>query len=152
MYTYPVILTRLENGQYMAEFSDIPQALTYGESEALALQWAQDALHEALDQYMTMHRDIPKPSLATKNQPTVSASPIIGVKLTIYKLMREQNISQEHLARLLHCDARQVRRLLDIFHNSTLEQLNLALAVLGYELEMQAKPIKHGQSIQYAYA
>lgn len=65
--------------------------------------------------------------------------------MTIYQLTRAQNISQEHLARLLYCDARQVCRLLDIFHNSTLEQMNLALGVLGYELEMQGIPRKSGE-------
>jgi antitoxin HicB len=138
MHTYPVTLTRLENGQIMAEFPDVPEALTYGENDELALQWAQDALHEALDQYMTMRRDIPTPGPVAKRG--VSVAPMVDIKLSIYQAMREKGVTQERLASLLGCDARQVRRLLDIFHNSTLPQLIAALEVLGYRLEARAMP------------
>ena len=138
MHTYPVTLTRLENGHVMAEFPDVPEALTYGENEKLALQWAQDALHEALDHYMTMKKDIPVPGPVEKRG--VSVEPMIGIKLSIYQAMREKGITQGRLASLLGCDARQVRRLLDIFHNSTLPQLIAALNVLGYRLEARTIP------------
>ena len=151
MYTYPVTITRLENGQYMAEFPDVPQALTYGASEALALEWAQDALHEALDQYMDLRLDIPTPRHTAEGKPNVSVAPMVGIKLTIYQAMREQGITQERLASLLTCDAKQVRRLLDIFHNSTLEQMTTALAVLGYRLEMHTESIRHNAP-EYTYA
>ena len=142
MYTYPVTITRLENGQYMAEFPDVPEALTYGENEELALQWAQDALHEALDHYMAMRRDIPPPGPVAKRGVSVEA--MADIKLHIYQSMREKGLTQERLASLLGCDARQVRRLLDIFHNSTLPQLIAALEVLGYRLEMQVMPTAEG--------
>lgn len=138
MYTYPVILTRLESGQIMAEFPDVPEALTYGETEALALEHARDALYEALDQYMTMRKDIPVPGQAQGY--SVAVEPMIGIKLGIYHAMREKGLTQDRLASLLECDARQVRRLLDIFHNSTLPQLVTALEALDYRLEVQAVP------------
>jgi antitoxin HicB len=138
MYTFPITLTRLENGHIMAEFPDVPEAITYGENEELALQWAQDALHEALDQYMAMRRDIPAPGSVEMRG--ISVAPMVGIKLSIYQAMREKGITQERLASLLGCDARQVRRLLDIFHNSTLPQLTAALEVLGYCLEARAMP------------
>lgn len=141
MYSYPVILSPVEDGQYMAEFPDIPEALSYGKTKEEALLWAEDALHEALDQYMSMRQDIPRPSLNLTTMLNVNLTPMIGIKLCVYQTMREQGITQDKLAKLLSCDPKQVRRLLDIFHNSTLEQLTTVLEVLGYRLEMTAKPI-----------
>ena len=123
----------------LPDFPDLPEALTYGENEELALQWARDALYEALDQYMTMRRDIPKPGPVEHRG--ISVEPMVGIKLSIYQAMREKNVTQERLASLLGCDARQVRRLLDLFHNSALPQIIAALEVLGYRLEARAVPM-----------
>ena len=134
MYEYPVILTPLDNGDVMAGFPDVPEALIYGENAAFALEWAQDALHVALAGYMDDHRDIPGPSASAPGQPTVGPSPMAALKLALYQAMRDQGISQLRLAGLLHCDARQVRRLLDLDHQSTVNQLMDAAEVLGFRL------------------
>lgn len=54
--------------------------------------------------------------------------------------MREQNIKQIELAKRLQCDARQIRRLLDLDHHSTLEQLDDALHALGKRLVVDIQP------------
>ncbi|QLA17033.1 type II toxin-antitoxin system HicB family antitoxin [Desulfolutivibrio sulfoxidireducens] len=136
MYTYPVTLKTLGNGDVMASFPDVPEAVTYGENEAFALEWAQDALHVALAGYMDDHRDIPPASTPAPGQPTVGPSPLTRIKLAIYQAMRDQGISQLRLAGLLHRDARQVRRILDLDHQSTLNQLVDAAAVLGFRLDV----------------
>jgi len=68
----------------MAEFPDLPEALTYGENEDLALQWARDALYEALDQYMTMRRDLPAPGIVKERGIPVAPPPDAesGTRLT----------------------------------------------------------------------
>lgn len=141
MYAYPVILTPLENGHIMAEFPDVPEALTYGETEQAALAWAADALQVALSGYMDARRDIPAPSAPAPGHPTVAPAPMVGIKLCLYQAMREQGLSQTALANRLHCDARQVRRLLDLDHQSTFTQLLDAADVLGFTMgvEMQRK-------------
>lgn len=135
MYDYPVILTPLENGDVMAAFPDVPEAMTYGENEAFALEWAQDALQVALAGYMEEHLDIPAPSAPQPGRPTVSPAPMASVKLALYQAMRDQGVSQLRLAGLLHCDARQVRRILDLDHQSTVNQLADAAEVLGFRLD-----------------
>jgi antitoxin HicB len=139
MYDYPVTITPLNNGDVMASFSDVPEAMTYGENEAFALEWAQDALHVALAGYMDDHKDIPAPSTPAPSQPTVSPSSLVALKLALYQAMRNQGISQLRLARLLHCDARQVRRLLDLDHQSTVNQLMDAAEVLGFHLDFDLR-------------
>ena len=139
MYDYPVTLTPMDNGDVMASFPDVPEAMTYGENEAFALEWAQDALHVALAGYMDDHMDIPVPSAPAPGQPTVSTSPMVALKLALYQAMRDQGFSQLRLAGLLHCDARQVRRLLDLDHQSTVNQLMDAAEVLGFRLGFELR-------------
>ena len=139
MYDYPVELEKLNGGDIMVTFPDVPEALTYGENENFALEWAQDALHVALSMYVDEHRDIPRPSTPGPGQRTVSPAPMVGVKLTLYQAMRERGISQVRLARLLHSDARQVRRLLDLDHQSTISQLLDAAEVLGFRLDFNLR-------------
>jgi antitoxin HicB len=137
MFQYPVDITHLDNGDVMVRFPDIPEAMTYGDNEEFALEWAQDALHVALSGYMDDHKDIPSPSIARPGQRTVSPAPIVGVKLCLYQEMRDRGISQLKLAKLVHCDARQVRRLLDLDHQSTVSQLMDAAEVLGFDLDIE---------------
>lgn len=136
MYTYPVVLKTLGNGDVMVTFPDIPEAITCGDTTALALEWAQDALHVALAGYMDDHRDIPPASAPKPGQPTVVPAPLAQIKLAIYQALRDQGVSRLHFDRLLHCDARQVRRILDLDHQSTMGQLMDAAAVLGFRLDV----------------
>ena len=154
LQAYPVNLTKDEEG-YIVQFSDVPEALTVGSDIENALQWAQDALVVALSGYMNDKRDIPKPSKPVKNQYTVALPPLAASKLAIYQAMRDNHISQAELAEKLNCDAKQVRRLLDLDHNSTLEQLASALKALDKELivdiaERKLKKSTHKQSEAYA--
>ena len=56
------------------------------------------------------------------------------MKLAIYQSMRDQKVTQAALGKCLHVDGRQVRRILDLDHNTTLSQLTSALKCLGKEL------------------
>ena len=51
---------------------------------------------------------------------------MVAAKLAIYEAMRRQGLTQAALAERLGCDPRQVRRLLDLDHASTLAQLERA--------------------------
>jgi antitoxin HicB len=150
VYNYPVKLKKLNNGDIMVNFRDVPEAITCGDTEELALELAQDALHVALSMYVDKHLNIPNPSKPRTGQHTVSPAPMVGVKLTLHQAMNEQGISQARLASLLHCDARQVRRLLDLDHQSTVKQLLDAAEVLGFNLDftIQPKPRRTESSVR----
>jgi len=132
--TYPVNLTPDENGTVIAEFPDVPEAMTVGSDNANALEWAQDALIVALSGYLEERRDIPPPSKASKGQQSVHLPPQVAMKLAIYQAMRDQKITQAVLGERLGVDGRQIRRILDLDHNTTLSQLTSALKCLGKEL------------------
>jgi antitoxin HicB len=131
---YPVILTKDENGTLIAQFPDLPEAMTVGADETNALDWAQDALVVALTGYIEERREIPPPSKPKKGHKNVHLPPQIAMKLSIYQGMRDQGITQATLGECIGVDGRQVRRILDLDHNTSLSQLVRALKCLGKEL------------------
>jgi antitoxin HicB len=129
--SYPVTLKHYQGGQVGAFFADVPEAITAGKNEAEALDLAQDALTVALSSYLDDGRPLPLPSKAKRGQPLVILPPRIAIKLAIHEAMCEQEVTQVQLGELLCIDGRQVRRILDLDHESKLSQLEAALAALG---------------------
>src|SRR4029077_4161833 len=123
---YPVIFTK-DGKSIIAEFPDVPEAMTVGANEDNALEWAQDALVVALSGYLDERKDIPKPSKPKAGQKSVVLPPVIASKLAIYQAMRDQGVTQADLAERLHCDARQIRRLLDLDQHSRMDFIDDAL-------------------------
>ena len=152
---YPVVFTK-DGDSIIAEFPDIPEAMTIGANEDNALEWSEDALVVALSGYVDDRRDIPRPSKLKPGQKTVVLPPLIASKLAIYQAMRDQSITQSDLADKLHCDARQIRRLLDLDHHSRMDLIDDALHELGKKLIIDIQPLvikkrdnkeKHASSI-----
>ena len=134
LQSYPVILTKDENDTIIAQFPDVPEAITVGVDKSNALDWAQDALVVALTGYIEERRDIPQPSKPQKGQKTVPLPAQVAMKLAIYQGMRDQGITQASLGECIGVDGRQIRRILDLDHNTSLSQLVRALKCLGKEL------------------
>ena len=137
LLAYPVNLEPNGLGGLIAQFPDVPEALTEADTIPEVLQWSQDALVVALSGYLDDRRDIPQPSKPTRGQHLVALPPLVALKLAIYQAMRDQGLSQADLAKRLKCDARQVRRLLDLDHNSRLDLLSEALKALGKRLVIE---------------
>lgn len=140
MYAYPVEIFE-DQDVTVVEFPDVPEAHAVGRDEENALEWAQDALHVALSGYVELGRDVPVPSKSREGSRLVETSPLVQMKLEIYRIMREKDVTRSRLARLLHCDARQVRRILDLDHNSTVDQLVDALHVLGVRMHVKTEDV-----------
>ena len=136
MYTYPVDLEPDDNGTIMVSFPDVPGALTFGDDEDEAMMRAVDALESVFIAYIDDRHDIPKPSRPCKNQRTATLPSISTAKVALYQTMREQGLRNADLARRLHCDFRQVDRLLDLRHHSRLDRIDAALAALGKRLDI----------------
>lgn len=134
LQAYPVELSPNGEGGYIARFPDVPEALTEGDTREEALAWAQDALVVALTGYVDARRDLPHPSKPRRGQPLLALPPLVAIKLVLYQAMRDQGFTQAELARRLGCDSRQVRRLLDLDHNSRLDLMDAALRALGKKL------------------
>jgi len=137
---YPVVLIR-DGDSLIAEFPDVPEAMTVSVDENNILEWAEDALTVALSGYLDDRRDIPKPSKLKAGQKAIVLPPLIASKLAIYQAMREQGVSQSELASRLHCDAKQIRRLLDLDHHSRMDFIDDALHELGKKLVIDIQPL-----------
>lgn len=135
--SYPLHIEPNGVGGLIGQFPDVPEALTEADTLSELLHWAQDALVVALSGYLDYRRDIPQPSKPKRGQKLVALPPLVALKLAIYQAMRDQGLSQSELAQRLKCDARQVRRLLDLDHNSRLDLLAEALKALGKRLVIE---------------
>jgi antitoxin HicB len=131
MLQYPVKLSRDTNDTILVDFPDVPEAHTFGEDEDEALMQAVDALESALAMYVDDRRDIPKPSPVKRRGKFVTVPALPEAKLALYSAMRAQRVGKAELARRLNCHLPQIDRLLDLLHNSRLDQLEAAFRALG---------------------
>ena len=90
-----------------------------------------------------MHRreDIPAVSPAAGGQYAVAVPAHTAAKAALYLALRQARLTQVELAARLHCDEKEVRRLLDPRHASRLSRLEAALAVLGQQFVVGMQPV-----------
>lgn len=129
--SYPADLRKYGRGTVGLFFPDVPEAVTVGKTKTKVLDHAADALVVALSAYVDDGRPIPSPSRAKRGQPMVCVPPLAALKLAIHDAMTQQRITQTALAERLGIDGRQVRRILDLDHESKFSQIEAALALLG---------------------
>jgi antitoxin HicB len=126
-----------EAGGVLVQFIDVPEAHTFGPTEADAGgEHSRDCLIAALGGYIRLGRAIPRPSPA-QGQPVVILPPLVTAKLALYEAMRAQRITRTELARRLGAQENAIRRLLDLDHRSHIDQVDRALAALGKRLEVR---------------
>ena len=135
---YPVELSPDDNDTVLVAFPDLPGAVTFGEDERDALAHAVDCLETMLLAYMLDRKDIPNPSMA-RGRPTVRPTLLGSLKVLIYRAMRQRGWRKADLARARGLNPRQVDRLLDLRHASTVRQLEQALAACGKRADISAR-------------
>ncbi len=128
--SYAIELMPDDNGTIMVTFPDVPEAVTFGEDEADAVARARDALETALSGYIADRRDIPR-GMAPPGVATVDLSLLGSLKVAVYEAMRARAWRKADLARAMGLNPRQIDRLLNLGHASTVAQLEQALSVCG---------------------
>ena len=134
-FAYPVDLTPDEDGRIVAHMADVIGAVTDGADGEEALVEAQDALEEALCAAMAGHEDIPRPSPA-RGRPTVAPGTLITAKIALYEVMAEAGISNVELGKRMGLGENEIRRCLDPRHNTKIDRMEAALAILGRRLRV----------------
>ncbi|WP_119390089.1 type II toxin-antitoxin system HicB family antitoxin [Taklimakanibacter lacteus] len=137
MLRYPVILKKDSNDTLLVTAPDFPELVTFGENKAEALARAVDALATVIQGRISDREKIPKPSKAKRGQFYVNFSTLIAAKLALYDLMIKTETRKADLARKLGVHAPQIDRLLDLDHDSRLDQIDSAVRALGKELEIR---------------
>ena len=133
-FAYPVHLVPEAHGRFTARFADLPEAITSGENRIDVLLQAQDCLDEAIAGRIADGLDIPLPSAARARRPQVSPSAAMAAKAALYLAIREAGLSNKQLARRLHVDEKEVRRMLNPRHPTKLPRIEQALHILGKRL------------------
>lgn len=134
---YPVHLEPAEEGGFVVTIPDVPEAITQGDDKLEALLRSVDALETALEFYTDEGQDLPHASKPKRGQRTVRPSALAGIKLGIYRTMRDEGVRKSELARRLGWHMPQVDRLLDLRHASRLDQAEAALRALGKGIEVR---------------
>lgn len=137
MLNYPVTLERdAATGVVLVQFVDIPWCHTVGDDEDEALLYAVDALETALEIYVDERRPLPVPSPA-EGRPVVRPGALDCAKLAIHQAMIEQGVRKAELARRTGWHMPQVERLLNLRHQSRMEQIEAAARALGKTVEIR---------------
>lgn len=135
VFDYPVVLEPDDNDTMLVTFPDVPGAITYGDDEQEAMGHAVDALESILSAMIADREDIPAPSPAN-GRPTVAPSLLGALKLSVYQAMRARGWRKADLARAMGLNPRQIDRLLDLRHASTVAQLEQAMWVCGRRFDV----------------
>ena len=98
---------------------------------------ASEALELALTFYTEKGVDIPRPSSPKSGMRLVRVPALSPAKFELYLLLRTEGLRKIDLARRLQCTPSQVDRLLDISHQSRLNQIEAAFAALGKRLAIE---------------
>lgn len=136
-FVYPVRLTADEkDGGYVVTCRDIPEAITQGDSLEHALDEATGALEAAVEMRIDDKLGIPLPSAAKHNEHLVSLPVTTAMKAALYLAMNEQGVSKVELARMLHLDEKEARRILNPRHATKVNTMERALNALGKRIEV----------------
>jgi antitoxin HicB len=133
-FQYRATLIPENAGAFTVRFADLPEAITSGINRSDALVQAADCLDEAIAGRIADGLDIPMPSAARRNQPRITLPAPTAAKAALYMAMKESKIKNTELARMLGCDEKEVRRMLDPRHQTKLPRIQRALDVLGKRL------------------
>lgn len=126
--------------EYVASCRDLQGFNSIGESIDDALNESIDAVALILQDHIDRRQPIPKASEKKRGEYWVSLPALDVAKIGLYEAMRVNGLRKSDLARKLGMHAPQVERLLDLTHSSKLEQVEAALAALGYRVNLSVEP------------
>ena len=140
-FVYPAVVKRDKGGRFLVTFTDVPRAATDAKTVDEVLLEAADCLEEAIANLIVLGKDIPKPSKLKRGQHLIALPARMAAKAALYLAIREAGISKSELARRLGYDVREIRRMLDPMHNSKVDRIEKALAVLGQCLAVELRAV-----------
>jgi antitoxin HicB len=130
LFEYSATLAPDEDGGFVVTFADFPEAFAQGETEQEALEQAADSLEEAVANRIVMSLDLPEPSAASGAY-TVAVPASTALKAVLYQTIRGLKMSKVQVAAHLGVDEKEVRNLLDPYHQSKLNRIEELLKRLG---------------------
>lgn len=130
MLRYPVVLED-DDDTVLVTSPDFPELTTFGMDREEAIARATDALEEAIAARIHDGLDIPLPS---EGRDVAVLPTLTTIKVMLYRGMKEQGVGKAELARRLGWHLPQVDRVLDVQHNSRMDQMDAAMGAIGRHL------------------
>ena len=126
-----------EDGDFVVEVRDLPEVVTSGDSYEEALELAADAIEVVVANRMEKDRGLSEPSSIQNGEIGIPLSAQLAAKASIYVAWKASGLKKTELAKLLHRNEVEVRRILDPHHGTKLDQLEEAAKALGGRLIVQ---------------
>jgi antitoxin HicB len=130
-WTYPAIVERRGEEEFVVTFPDIPEAITGGSSRTEALSNAEDALEEAILEYLARGSCAPSPRGAREGETDIVLAPVTASRAALANIMRDRKITNVALAARLGKSEGAIRRLTDGSANVKIDTVIDALKSLG---------------------
>lgn len=139
MFCFPATLEKdPETGAVLLGFPDIPFCHSVGGDENEALLNGVDALITAFESFEERREPIPSPTVAAPGQPVVWLPVLLASKALLYNALLASGKRKTDLAHALNVSPSLVDRLISLRHKSRIDQIEMAMAVLGKRLAVKA--------------
>ena len=130
-WTFPARVERQREDDFVVAFPEIPEIVTGGGSFKEALANAEDALEEAVLEYLASGRLVPSPRAAREGEHDVVLAPVTAARAALANVMRERNITNVALAAKLGKSEGAIRRLTDGSANVKIDTVIDVMKALG---------------------
>jgi antitoxin HicB len=129
-----------EAGGYVVTFPDFGYGATQGETDAEAMDMAQDLLMLTIGDYIKESKPLPVPQRhrGAKFRP-VALPALQAAKVDLYASFLESGLKKAELARRIGIPKTHIERLFSLRHHSRLDQIEAAFAALGKRLHVEAR-------------
>jgi antitoxin HicB len=117
-----------------------PEVTTFGDTQPEAFRSGLKAIEEAISARMADGEDIPAPLTECEGLRCVEISALSYLKVALYMICREREVTRAELARRLGWHREQVDRLFRLDHKSQLDQLEAAFMALGESIRFSMPP------------
>ena len=137
---YAVEFTKDPDGStVLVDVPDLPSVHTFGDNENDARLQAVDAIETWLDHLIEDDEPLPNPS-SVGNRTSVGLSVRTSGKIAVYTAMHDTGNTRGSLAHRLGWPVKRVIRLLDLFADTSIDDIEMALRALGYEASIDVRP------------
>ncbi|MBM3582871.1 MAG: type II toxin-antitoxin system HicB family antitoxin [Alphaproteobacteria bacterium] len=120
-----------DDGMIAVSFRDLPDTHTAGRDLSEAHAMAVDALATTLWFRLRDGQEIPRASRPRKGEDLVPVEPAVALKVALIAAASGRRGAAARIARGLHVDHKEARRLLDPAHPSGVGRMTSALALFG---------------------
>lgn len=139
---YYAIFEPAEEGGFIVTFPDLDRGVTQGDTEAEALEMAEDALVCMLDLYIRRGDPLPAPrTYRGKKYRAIHLPALVSIKAELYRAFQASGIRKSVLARRLGISKGIVDRLFDVKYRTRIDQLEAAFAAIGKAMVIEIRDV-----------